>query len=465
MESEKNIEGLADKSKSACIKDGMMSFSMMGIGESYVVPASIALGASGPIVLLSSTLPRFCGCIMQIITSKFSCSLPSKKHFVLLGVSLQAFVWILLSLLMYFAFGWEYAVLSLFVLFCFHFFLGFSSSPAWAAWVSEFISEKERGSFFAKRNRIGIFFMVGTMLLGAFILEQLGTQKSLGFAILFLIAGICRLISSKFIMQMHEPTSQSNCVCGHSQIFDFLKDKKFVDEKIFLFYVFALMVATYVAAPIFDLYMLTQLGFSYTVWSIIKFAGIVSKPLFLPYWGNIMDTYGIRPVLYACGLLIPIVPFFWMFTTDPILLFFIEIISGIAWGGFELAALGVTMCFVDSQQRAVMTSAYNTFHGVGLFVGSLISAVLFAIWPIQELSAFMGLLLLSTIFRVLANVSLLSKIAGRKFSAIPASEILWQVMLLRPTRELRAVVSYCVHASESSLHGAKKLIKIKRTGL
>lgn len=452
---------LAEQTKSACIKDGAMSFAMTGIGESYVVPAAIALGAAGPIVLLVSSLPRFCGSLLQVLTSSLSCKIRSKKQFVFLTASLQVLVWVLFAALFYFAFGWQNAIISVFGLFCLYFFLNFASNPSWASWVSEFVSQKERGSFFAKRNRISIFFMVGAMLLGAAILDHLQAELALAFAILFLFAAIFRVLSSRYILQMHEAPSNEVCVCGHEQILDIFKTPKFVDERLFLFYIASIMAATYVAAPIFDLYMLTGLGFSYITWSIIKFAGIISKPLFLPYWGQIMDTYGVRPVLYACGVLIPLVPLLWVFTTNPFLLFGIEIISGMAWGGFELAAFGATIGFGDVRQRAIMTSAYNMFHGFGLLCGALVGSALFALWPKDSISVFVGILVISAVLRFIANSVFLSQFSKGYFSKVSASEIIWQVMLVRPTREVRSVANYCIYASKESFDKVRKKIVLR----
>lgn len=451
-------ESLVAKSKSACMKDGMASFSAAGMGESYVVPAAIALGAAGPVVLLLSSLPRFIGSILQILFSPFLCTIKSKKMFVVVAVLGQAFVWLAISFLLFFFFGWEYAVAELFFMFCLYFFFGFSASPAWASWVSEFIHEKERGSFFANRNRISTLFMVGALVLGAGILQFFGSNAALAFAIVFSLAAVFRLISSKFLYDMAEFSHTPQCSCGHAQILGIFKNKTGGEERLFLFYICSIMAATYIAAPIFDLYMLTTLGFSYITWAMIKFAGIVSKPLFLPYWGKIMDEYGVRPTLYACGILIPLVPILWVFTTDPLVIFLIEIIAGMTWGGFELAAFGATISFGDSDRRAIMTSAYNLVYSIGLLAGALTGAALLAIWPQNAMPAFIGLLLISAVCRILANLAFLPKFRKGFFSNVSTYHILWQVTLVMPVREGRSFANYFVCTLDNVVKKVKKAV-------
>ncbi|MFA5108605.1 MAG: MFS transporter [Candidatus Micrarchaeia archaeon] len=453
-----------EKSKSASVKDGVLSSAMIGIGESFVVPFALFLGVPGGIVGLLQPFCKFFGSLMQIFTLPFVSGIKSKRKFIFIGVIFQAFIWAFFSLIAFFMIGIDQVISLIFALFALNYISTYVTNPPWAAWMADIVPECERGVYFAKRNKYGIIFMVIAMLFGGWLLDKLSFDKSLGFAILFALAFLIRLISSKFIWDMHEVKSEQNEDHQyHVKLGEIIFNPAFKDEKLFIFYIFFIMAGTYICSPFLDIYMLSTLGFSYVTWSIIRFAGTFSKPLALPYWGKLIDRFGNRPVLYVTGLLIPLIPIFWIFSKDPHILFFFEVFSGIAWGGFELAAFNYTISSRNPAFRTVQTAAYNFSNTFGMFAGALVGAAIFTLWPVSApIEVFIGMFAISGIARYVASLYFLPKFSAKSFAPISSSEFLWQVMLAQPQREMRQAAGLFV---ASGYHMASSGISISRRAI
>src|SRR3989344_8919781 len=80
-------------------------------------------------------------------------------------------------------------------------------NPAWTSWMGDIVNEKERASFFGKRNEISGFAAVSSSIIAGWILgffENLSLGLA-GFALLFAIAFIARGTSIYYLRKKIEP--------------------------------------------------------------------------------------------------------------------------------------------------------------------------------------------------------------------------------------------------------------------
>ena len=228
------------------------------------------------------------------------------------------------------------------------------------------------------------------------------------------------------------------------------------ENRRFSLYVGALITATYVASPFFDIYMLTILKMDYTTWSILTIAQTLAKFLLFSYWGRAIDRFGNRAVLFGTGFLIPAVALLWVFDHSFWWLFFAQVFSGLAWSGFELAAFNYNISTPGRSMRTAQSAAYNFAKGFGSLGGMLLGGALLILWPHSgplDPAPFIAIFFISAMARYAASAWFLPRFSPHTFeSGMTGNKFLWEVLAAQPTRHLSRSLAY---VSEAGLHLAQ----------
>jgi nitrate/nitrite transporter NarK len=87
------------KSLEYAVKDGVAHSAMMGMGENYLSPYAIELGASDMQIGFLSSIPKLLGSLSQLFSSKMTEKIASRKTMVLLFGLFQSVIWIPIALL------------------------------------------------------------------------------------------------------------------------------------------------------------------------------------------------------------------------------------------------------------------------------------------------------------------------------------------------------------------------------
>jgi MFS family permease len=326
----------------------------------------------------------------------------SRKKLLMFSIFLQALMWLPLIGVGFFFFyrGLDSNVSSNLVIFIYTILIIFGAflSPAWSSLMSDIVSKNERGKYFGKRNKILGFVALVSLLIGGFVLDYFKeTKLFIGFAILFGFAFIGRAISAYLFTKHYEP--ELKLEKGY-----YFSMKKFL-KKIpqsnfgrFSLFVSLVMFATAIASPFFSVYMLKELHFSYTIWTLIVISSSLSSLLFMPIWGKIADKYGNLKVIQVTGMFTPLVPFVWM--ASPLIikfnpniliyyLFVMEFFSGLMWAGFNLSIINFIYDAVTRQRVALCVAYFNALSGIGIFIGAtlggFIGSMNISIWGLTPL--------------------------------------------------------------------------------
>jgi MFS family permease len=168
-----------------------------------------------------------------------------------------------------------------------------------------------------------------------------------------------------------------------------------------------MMLATYVASPFFAVYMLKQLGFSYGIFVIVTASATVANFLFMGFWGRRADKSGHLNVVRLTALMIPLVPVVWLAGHDLIYLIIIQVFSGFAWSGFNLASTNLLYESAAPERRTRAIAVFNALSGTAMCVGAAIGGVIATRLPEIAGQSFLTLFLLSGILRAAAVIFLL----------------------------------------------------------
>lgn len=414
MADEEKILKLKEKARKNSVIEGSFATVQTGLGENYLAPYALALNANNLHISLLSSIPGLLGPLSQNWGSRLI-EKYTRKKIVLFGVLFQALMWIPIIILAYLFYKGIYTSLLpllLIVFFSTYTIFGSLSNPAWFSWMGDIVSENQRGKYFSFRNRVTGFISLVCTLIAAFLLDFFKQHSLLllGFVIFFAIAMIFRLVARQLFKKIYEPKLKLK-EGYYFSFWQFIKRAPKNNFGKFSIYVALLHFAAAIAGPFFAVYMLKDLQFSYVIYIIVTITQTASGLLFMPLLGKFSDKYGNYKLMKLCSVFVSIFPILWLFSNSPIYLIFVpQLIVGIAWAGFNLAAGNFIYDAVTPQRRGIAVSYYNILIGIGVFVGATLGGLIARYATINFMNIFLFLFLLSGITRGLVSLIMLPRI-------------------------------------------------------
>lgn len=403
-----------DKSLSISIKEGCVSSVTGGVGDSYISPFAVAIGSSNSEIAALTAIPNLVAPLAQLITPKLI-KKRKRKYVVVTYVLLQAMMWLPLITISLFFLKGEFWYAPILLIMFWTLYAGFGNliSPAWGSWMGDLVPSDRRGKYFGKRNTIcGLVALVSTITAGI-LLQYSKTAGILfiAFAFLFSIALITRSIASFLLKKQYEPelTVEKGSYFSFWQFIKKMKDNNFGRYTI---YISLLVFATNIAGPFFTPYVLRELHFNYIQFTIamIVIPGIVTM-LAMPLWGRFSDKYGSIKTMQVTWIFVSILPGLWLFSTSFWYIALVpQIVSGVGWAGFNLAAGNFIYDSTTRQKRSLCFAYSAVLNGVGVFIGATAGGLIAKYANISFMSIFLFLFLLSAVLRVIISSVFISKL-------------------------------------------------------
>jgi len=204
-----------------------------------------------------------------------------------------------------------------------------------------------------------------------------------------------------FVHRLDRDTSGVILVAKTSEFWDFLTKQfepefKFPEQDYFSFKSFLkkmpetnfgkfsmyqsfLNFAVMIASPFFAVYMIRNLNFSYPQYTLITVTASIFSLIGMRVWGKYADKHGNVKTLKILGIFIAIVPLLWIFNSNIYYLLFVQVISGFAWGGFNLSVSDFIYDATTKEKRALFISYHNVLNGIASFLGAALGGILVAI--------------------------------------------------------------------------------------
>lgn len=406
--------------------DGTAHAVMVGLGETYFPAFALFLGASAVEAGLLTTLPLLAGALFQLVTP-YGAGVIGNKRWVVASALLQAlsFVPVLLTLaLPGLGYGWLLAWV------CAYWALALGINPAWNVWMGRLVPPQVRSTFFSRRN-VPIQAALFLSVLGGGCVLHLATASSAGaaagFAGIFVLAGISRLVSTGFLTRQIEPPSAAPPEPVRTPTLLRRIAGEPVGRVVLL--IVTLNASVFVAAPYFTPYMLDHLGLSYAEFTLLNGAVVVARLLSSSYWGRTARSFGNRRTFQVAALLIVPLAALWAVSTNFWYLVLLQMLAGFAWTGFELM---IVLSFLDTtgeQTRARVLSIYNLLNGIGIVVGSLVGGLLLETFGDN---GFFAIFLTSSLLRALAVLVFASGAGVRHPVEHDFEKVLLRVISFRP---------------------------------
>ncbi len=407
-EHDKEIEDKIKKSLRYSILDGSFYSAMVGFGESFFSAFAVFLNATNMELGLLTSLPQAIGSSLQILSNKLIKIFKSRQKLVSAGAIFQAFMYILVALTFFIG---EMKVAYLILILSVYYTFGFVIIPAWSSWIGDLVDANHRGDYFGKRNRICCLVTFAAFMAGGYILHMFTdgtTSQYIGFAIIFSLAMITRLISAYYLKKEYEPKYE---VSEEAQftLAQFLKRAPSANFGKLVFYLCLMNFSVYISAPFFTPYMLKDLHMNYMIFTIANAIAILMKYVTLPLWGKLSDRYGTRKILGLAGFAMPLVPLLWVLSGNLWYIFAVQAYSGLIWAAFEISSFNFILDVTTPQKRATCVAYYNVLNGMAILLGAVLGGLMIKFNPFP-LQGYLLVFLISGILRYIVSLAFVPKL-------------------------------------------------------
>ncbi len=421
------------KSLTYSILDGTFYSAMVGFGESFFSVFAVFLKANNIHLGLLGSLPHTLGSLSQIYSNKLLKLMKSRKRLICTFAFLQGIMYIPIGLVFFLG---NLSVIYLIFFVCLYWIFGMILSPAWNSWMGDLVDENERGAYFGQRNKITGFMAFISFMGGGYILQFFlnGVQTQYeGFIIIFTLALVSRLLSFFFLTKKYEP--EYNIINEHKIHFvDFLKQARHQNCGLLIFYLSLMNFAVYISGPFFTPYMLYDLKFDYKTFTIVNAASLIIKFLTMPVWGEFLDKYGTKKILVVSGLLMPVIPLLWTFSSSTPYLVLIQVYNGFIWAGFEIASFSFLFDTTLPNQRVAYVAYYNVLNGIAVLIGGIVGGFIVRYNGLFA-SRYFLVFILSFLTRYATSFFFLPKLKeARIVEEISYSKLLLKILTTMPSR-------------------------------
>jgi MFS family permease len=289
--------------------------------------------------------------------------------------------------------------------------LGGLGSAAWLSWMAVLVPKKLRGRYFSIRNSAANLTSTIVAIGSGFWVASYPRGELEGFTIALVFgigAGLVSLVYQWRMADVHpqgqippstteEPTP--------SAMATILADRQF---QVFLAYFSGWMFALNLSAPFFNIYLLQDLGIDVGWVTLYNSLTSAANLLLLIPLGRLSDRIGNRLLSISIGLLLAVLPFFWLGTgTDPISLWVVFpllfILNGGASGAIDLCNNNLQITIAHHQHQAKYFGITAAVAGVSGALGTTLGGGL-ARW--DAIGGLMGLFVISGCLRLLSLVPL-----------------------------------------------------------
>ena len=398
------VQELKHRARRLSIKEGIFASIKGSFGDHYILPFAIAINVSNSAVAFLGSISGLFGPLSQIFCLKLI-EKHSRKKIVLKSVFFESLIWlplIAISILFYKGILTEILPLIFMLFFSMYIFIANIGVPAWFSWIGDLVDGKYRGRWFSKRDMIIGFISAVLAITASFFLDYLkkNSLTMFGFAILFSLAFISRLISWRILKKQYEPEMKFDKAYYFS-FWDFLKQAPKNNFGKFSIFRAFFGFATSMSSVLLAIYFLKILEFSYSTYMIITLSVTLFSLIFLGLWGKFADIYGNYFVLYISSFLISTIPILLILSPSPLYLILVpQFVSGISWAGFNLASGNFIYDNVRQQKRAIAVSYYNIVVGIGIFLGAGFTALLIKFFTINLIKSILIIFVLSSLARL-----------------------------------------------------------------
>ncbi|GAB4307572.1 MFS transporter [Pseudothermotoga elfii] len=244
---------------------------------------------------------------------------------------------------------------------------GTLAGNAWTSLVRDLIPEKERGSFFGKRN---VYISLTTLV--AFYGYSLLIEKfkdPLGYELVIAAGMLGMLISLWSLRKVPDVPIKSSGALVETKLV--LQDFNFM--RLCIFYLMWNAVIAF-SSPFFSFHLLKNLNVPFSYIGFTTVINSVVAMIFYGFWGKFSDRHGHKTTAVLGVFIACFISPLWILmnqATWRYMMLIDAVMSAIAWSAINLSFLTLPMEVASSSSPAYF-AIYSVFGGIGGLIGSLV---------------------------------------------------------------------------------------------
>jgi len=351
--------------------DGLLATISAAFVDTYVSLYALALGATSTQIGTLASASSFLGALTPLPGAALVQKLGRRKPLIVWVSALLRSLILLAALVPVFFTGYT-AVYIVIGLFAVRAGLANLLHPAWVSMTGEVVPIQHRGRYFSTRNT---FMALASMLLVPLAGQLIdGVGGISGYQVSLALAFVVGISSSYAYSRIPEQPLAADSQAQRPSFWQVLRE-----DRTFLYFTLIMMCWTFgvqVAGTYFTVYQKDVLqsttrfiGFLTTVSSLTSLIG-------QRVWGRLIDHRGSRWVMTLCGLIVPVLPFIWIFVTEPWHVLFISTPSGFLWAGFNVASFNLLLELPDQKLRTQASASYATLTNIASIVAPLVGGLI-----------------------------------------------------------------------------------------
>ena len=363
---------LGIKSLQISILEGFFAVVLLSAGISFIVPFAVFLGATPLEIGFLAAFPALFGSWSQLLAVKFLEKFKSRKWPIVIFIAIQALLFVPIAFI---PFIFKEAQVSWLILFyTISIIFGYLGGPLWQSLMRSLTPPEIIGRYFGFRNYVvGISAFIFLIIFG-FSLRLFSENLAFVFLGIFLLSAFGRLMSALLFTQTDEPDSPKRNQ-SEGSFTSFLFELLHTNFGKFVLFGALMSFGVALTGPFVSLHLLENIGLKndYIMYTLIISAGMISTFISMPYWGKLIDRYGIVKVIKASSLMVAFFPLAYVFVRFPEGLILVQFLDGLIFAGFNLA-LASFIFGISNQDNIVRYASYQTvFFGTAIFFGAMFS--------------------------------------------------------------------------------------------
>ena len=372
-------------------------------GDSYQAASLIASGANGQSVAMLSSVIHMVASLLYIKVPNIIDKIGSRRKAVLLLGFLDAITWVPLVVIFFFVGPINPNWLILF--WVINLIPALLAAPIRDNWLVDIVPANSMGRYLGVRSAISNTAYLVTFFFMGRTLDMYQNQVFTGFTFVFLTAftGAAGCFSLYFLTS---DQTDNNKKTVKLSIKNFVSETKSQGIGRFILFCALVWFSVELSVPFFSVYILKDLHFSYTVYTSLFLASYLARIISVTIWGKYSDKHGNLKAITIAAPLIFVYRFLMLTTTNVIGLFFIQMLNGAMWAGFDLCSYNLIYKAAPAEKRLQYIIYHRALMTFAMSLGALGGIALVNIVPPIGGHNILGLFLLSGIigFAVIAIV-------------------------------------------------------------
>jgi MFS family permease len=254
-------------------------------------------------------------------------------------------------------------------------FMSNFANPAWTSLVADLVPNFMRGRYFSTRSfTMGICTLIFTAFAGWLITSgnSWTSNQFLGFQFVFFLSFATGMGSWYYFRRIDETAIATKAVSKHvpGQL-----RRALAETPGYMGFVVSAVVwnfALQIAAPFFNVYLVSQLGANTATVGIVASISSITAIAGQLWLGKWMDRKGAIWLAIVTGIPIGVLPMFWAFYTEPWQVGINNAFGGFLWAGYNLANFNLLLQLTPNEGRARAVALYQTGVFTSAVVGPLV---------------------------------------------------------------------------------------------